>query len=90
MWGQRLAHTAAELAERLATGVDVLDFLQRLAERCAEVLEVEAAVVMVADQRGALEPLAVSDGAWGTDCSSSRPRACAWRAGAVPRRRRTR
>lgn len=88
MWGRRLAHTAAELAERLATGADVLDFLQRLAERCAEVPEVEA--VMVADQRGALEPLAVSDGARRTDCSSSGPRACSWHAGAAPRRRRTR
>src|SRR5713226_4402534 len=58
---QRLAHTFVELADTLIDDFDVIDFLQFLATRCVELLEVAAAGIMLADQEGTLMTVAASD-----------------------------
>jgi GAF domain-containing protein len=51
---QRLSHVFVELADTLVASFDVIDFLQNLTERAVELLEVDAAGLMLADQRGHL------------------------------------
>lgn len=51
---QRLAQVFVELADTLIEDFDVVDFLQTLTERCVELLGVDAAGLMVTDQRGGL------------------------------------
>ncbi len=58
---QRLADTFVELADTLIDDFDVIDFLQVLATRCVELLEVAAAGIMLADQAGSLMTVAASD-----------------------------
>jgi hypothetical protein len=58
---QRLAETFVELADTLTDDFDVIDFLQVLAARCVELLEVAAAGIMLADQGGSLMTVAASD-----------------------------
>jgi hypothetical protein len=58
---QRLADTFVELADTLIDEFDVIDFLQVLAVRCVELLEVAAAGIMLADQAGSLMTVAASD-----------------------------
>jgi hypothetical protein len=58
---QRLADTFVELADTLIDDFDVIDFLQVLASRCVELLEVAAAGIMLADQEGTLMTVAASD-----------------------------
>lgn len=57
---QRLARVFVELADTLVEGFDVVDFLQMLTERCVELLDVDAAGLMIADQRGSLQLMAAS------------------------------
>ena len=57
---QRITHTFVSLADTLVADFDVLDFLSMLAERAAELLAVDAAAVMLSDQRGGLRPAAGS------------------------------
>ncbi|MEV4604162.1 GAF and ANTAR domain-containing protein [Amycolatopsis sp. NPDC049253] len=57
---QRLARTFVALADTLVVGFDVLDFLAALAERSVELLEVDAAGVILSDQRGGWRPAAGS------------------------------
>lgn len=54
---QRLAQVFVELADTLIEDFDVIDFLQTLTERCVEVLDVDAAGLMLTDQRGGLRLL---------------------------------
>jgi len=58
---QRLADTFVELADTLIDDFDVIDFLQILAARCVELLDVAAAGIVLADQAGSLRPVAASD-----------------------------
>ena len=58
---QHLAETFVELADTLVDDFDVIDFLQGLAARCVELLEVAAAGIVLADQGGSLWTVAASD-----------------------------
>lgn len=58
---QRLAETFVELADTLVDDFDVIDFLQVLASRCVELLDVSAAGLVLADQDGSLRVVAASD-----------------------------
>lgn len=55
-----LAAVFVELADTLVTGFDVADFLHGLADRCVQLLGVDAAGLMLADQRGSLQVIASS------------------------------
>jgi transcriptional regulator with GAF, ATPase, and Fis domain len=57
---QMLAATFVELADTLVAGFDVVDFLHGLADRCVRLLDVDAAGLMLADQRGSLQVVASS------------------------------
>ena len=50
-----------ELADTLVADFDVIDFLQVVAARCVELLEVAAAGLVLADQSGSLVTVAASD-----------------------------
>jgi hypothetical protein len=55
-----LAAAFVEMADTLVTGFDVPDFLHGLADRCVQLLAVDAAALMLADQRGSLQVIASS------------------------------
>ncbi len=55
-----MAAALVELADTLVVDFDIVDFLHRLAVRCVELLDVQAAGVMVSDQRGHLRVMASS------------------------------
>ena len=57
---QMLAAAFVELADTLVADFDVVDFLHGLADRCVGLLEVDAAGLMLADQRGSLRVVASS------------------------------
>jgi transcriptional regulator with GAF, ATPase, and Fis domain len=57
---QLLATTFVELADTLVADFDVVDFMHGLADRCVRLLEVDAAGLMLADQRGSLRVIASS------------------------------
>jgi GAF domain-containing protein len=57
---ERLAQAFVELADTLVAGYDLMEFLQTLADRCVELLEVEAAGLLLADSRGVLRLVAAS------------------------------
>jgi ANTAR domain/GAF domain len=57
---QLLAATFVELADTLVDDFDVVDFLRGLADQCVALLEVDAAGLMLADQRGSLRVVASS------------------------------
>jgi transcriptional regulator with GAF, ATPase, and Fis domain len=57
---QMLAATFVELADTLVADFDVADFLHGLANRCVRLLGVDAAGLMLADQRGSLRVIASS------------------------------
>src|SRR4051812_50203381 len=58
---QRLAEVFVELADTLVEEVDVVDFLQTLTERCVELVDTDAAGLMLDDQRGHLQEVAYTD-----------------------------
>jgi GAF domain-containing protein len=58
--GERLAQTFVELADTLVAGYDLMEFLQTLTERCVELLEVDAAGLLLADAHGTLQLVAAS------------------------------
>ena len=49
-----------ELADTLVAGFDLMEFLQTLTERCVELLEVDAAGLLLADSGGVLRLVAAS------------------------------
>ena len=57
---ERLSETFVELADTLVAGYDVIEFLQTLTERCVELLEVDAAGLLLADAGEALQLVAAS------------------------------
>lgn len=57
---ERLSSTFVSLADTLVADFDVLDFLGMLAERTVELLDVDAAGVILSDQRGGWRPAAGS------------------------------
>lgn len=54
----RLAQVFVELADTLVEEFDVVELMQILIERCVELLQVDAAGLMLADQRGTLQLMA--------------------------------
>jgi len=58
---QRLAEVFVELADTLVEEFDVIDFLQTLTERCVELVDTDAAGLMLDDQRGNLRLVAYTD-----------------------------
>jgi GAF domain-containing protein len=58
---QRLAQVFVELADTLVEEFDVVDFFQTLTERCVELVDTDAAGLMLDDQRGALTVVAYTD-----------------------------
>ncbi|MDN3352274.1 GAF and ANTAR domain-containing protein [Actinomadura sp. DC4] len=57
---ERLSRVFVELADTLVADFDVIDFLHTLTERCAELLEVDAAGILLTDQRDHLQLVAAS------------------------------
>ena len=57
---ERMAQVFVELADTLVAGFDLMDFLHTLTERCVELLEVDAAGLLLADSGGALRLVAAS------------------------------
>jgi transcriptional regulator with GAF, ATPase, and Fis domain len=55
---QRLVQVFVELADTLIDSFDVVDFLQVLTERCVELIDTDAAGLMLDDQRGNLQVVA--------------------------------
>jgi transcriptional regulator with GAF, ATPase, and Fis domain len=57
---QMLAVAFVELSDTLVAEFDVVDFLHGLADRAVQLLDVDAAGLMLADQRGSLQVIASS------------------------------
>jgi GAF domain-containing protein len=57
---ERMARTFVELADTMVAGFDLMDFLHTLTERCVELLDVDAAGLLLADGRGTLQLVAAS------------------------------
>lgn len=57
---QRVAQTFVELADTLVERFDSIEFLQVLAERCVELLAVDAVGILLADEQGMLKLMAAS------------------------------
>ncbi|TFV88905.1 GAF and ANTAR domain-containing protein [Blastococcus sp. CT_GayMR16] len=58
---QRLAEVFVELADTLVEEFDVVDFLQTLTERAVELVDTDAAGLMLDNQRGGLQLVAYTD-----------------------------
>ncbi|WP_030268365.1 GAF and ANTAR domain-containing protein [Streptomyces sp. NRRL B-24484] len=58
---QRLTEVFVEVANSLTGDFGVIEFLQQLCERCVELLDVDAAGILLADQRDRLMTIAASD-----------------------------
>jgi transcriptional regulator with GAF, ATPase, and Fis domain len=58
---QRITEVFVEVADSLTDDFDIIDLLQRLSERCVELLNVSAAGILLADPHGELQILAASD-----------------------------
>ena len=57
---ERIAQTFVELADTLVADFDLMEFLHTLADRCVELLDVDAAGLLLADGRGMLQLVAAS------------------------------
>ena len=57
---RQLVETFVEVADTLVDDFDVIDFLLTLAGRCVQLLDVDAAGIMLVDQRGHLHAAAAS------------------------------
>src|SRR5882757_5980124 len=57
---ERLVETFVELADTLIDDFDVIDFLHLLVDRCVELLDVDAAGLLLANPRGELQVIATS------------------------------
>jgi transcriptional regulator with GAF, ATPase, and Fis domain len=60
MDGQLLSDTFVELTDTMVADFDVIDFLQMLTDRSAQLLDVSAAGLLLADHRGELRVVAAS------------------------------
>jgi len=61
MADERLVDTFVELADTLIDEFDVIDFLHLLVDRCVDLLHVDAAGLLLADQQGHLQVMASSN-----------------------------
>ncbi|MGH3928536.1 MAG: transcriptional regulator, partial [Pseudonocardiaceae bacterium] len=61
MGEERLVDTFVELADTLIDDFDVIDFLHLLVDRCVEILDVDAAGLLLANQHGRLQVIATSN-----------------------------
>jgi transcriptional regulator with GAF, ATPase, and Fis domain len=61
MDNERLVDTFVELADTLIDDFDVIEFLHLLVDRCVELLDVDAAGLLLADQHGQLQVIASSN-----------------------------
>lgn len=61
MGEERLVDTFVELADTLIDDFDVIDFLHLLVDRCVELLDVDAAGLLLANQHGQLQVIATSN-----------------------------
>lgn len=57
----RITEVFVEIADSLTDDFDIIDLLQRLSERCVELLDVSAAGILLVDQYDELQILAASD-----------------------------
>jgi transcriptional regulator with GAF, ATPase, and Fis domain len=57
---ERLAQVFVELADTLVAGYDLMEFLQTLADQCVELLDVDAAGLLLADSGAVLRLVAAS------------------------------
>jgi GAF domain-containing protein len=60
MFDQRITQTLVELADTLVLGFDGIEFLHTLTERCVQLLDVDAAGILLVDPRGTLNLVAAS------------------------------
>lgn len=60
MLDRQITQTFVELADTLVTDFDVIEFLHTLTERCVDLLEVDAAGILLLDIRGRLTLMAAS------------------------------
>ncbi len=60
MGDERLLETFVELADTLTDDFDVIEFLHLLVDRCVALLDVDAAGLLLTDQRGQLQVMASS------------------------------
>lgn len=60
MLDQQITETLVELSDTLVLGFDGIDFLHTLTERCVQLLGVDAAGILLVDQRGTLNLVAAS------------------------------
>jgi len=60
MFDHQITETLVELADTLVLGFDGIDFLHTLTERCVQLLDVDAAGILLIDQRGTLKLVAAS------------------------------
>lgn len=58
---RRLTEVFVELADTLVEEFDLVEFLQTLTERCVELVDTDAAGLMLDDQRGNLQVVAYTD-----------------------------
>lgn len=61
MGDERLVETFVELSDTLVDDFDVIDFLHLLVDRCVELLDVDAAGLLLANQHGRLQVIATSN-----------------------------
>uniref|UniRef100_UPI0031D194BE GAF and ANTAR domain-containing protein n=1 Tax=Saccharothrix mutabilis TaxID=33921 RepID=UPI0031D194BE len=61
---QRMMRSLVELADVLAAGADVVEFLRAVSEHCAGVLDADAVGVLLADGAGGLAVQAVNQERW--------------------------
>ncbi|HWH00837.1 MAG TPA: GAF and ANTAR domain-containing protein [Pilimelia sp.] len=57
---QQLVETFVEVADTLVDDFDPIDFLHRMTKRCVQLLDIDAAGLLLADQHGALSLMASS------------------------------
>ncbi len=60
MLGHRSTKALVELADALVLGFDGIDFLHALTERCVQLLDIDAAGIVLVDQQGTLSLVAAS------------------------------
>ena len=58
---QRLVEVFVEVADTLVADFDLVEFLQTLTERCLELVEADAAGLLLSDQRGGLQLITATD-----------------------------
>ncbi|GAA2063822.1 GAF and ANTAR domain-containing protein [Streptomyces albiaxialis] len=58
---ERVLEIVVEAIDTLTEDFDLIDFLHRMSVRCVELLGVAAVGVVIADEHGALQPIAASD-----------------------------